>query len=69
MLPVAEVGEASQKGLATSRMMIQMFIGSAARPQWFSIVTFTPTFSPWSASSRNDSMALRMWGTTSLFIG
>jgi hypothetical protein len=49
--------------------MMRMFIGSAARPQWFSIVTRMPRLPPWSAISLYDSMALFRYGTMSSFFG
>ena len=39
-------GDASQYGWFTSSRMMRMFIGSAARPQWFSIVTLMPRLPP-----------------------
>src|SRR6266446_5324296 len=61
-------GEASQNGLSTSSTMMRMFMGFAVSPQWFSSVTFTPTFPPWSAMILNDSMQLaRYLASSSLF--
>jgi len=38
--------------------MIRMIMGLALSPQWFSMVTATPTFSPYSAICRNDDVRL-----------
>jgi hypothetical protein len=39
-------GDASQYGWFTVSRMMRMFIGSAASPQWFSIVTLIPRLPP-----------------------
>ena len=62
-------GDASQYGWFTVSRMMRMLIGSAARPQWFSIVTRMPRFPPWSAISLYDSMAAFRYGTMSSFFG
>src|SRR3954467_6041946 len=62
-------GDASQNGLFTSSTMIRMFMGFAVRPQWFSRVTLTPAFAPWSAISLNDSMQFLKYCASSSAFG
>jgi len=62
-------GVASQYGWLMVSMMIRRFIGSAARPQWFSKVTLIPRLPPKSAISLYDSIAAFMSATISRFRG
>src|SRR5688500_13562377 len=62
-------GEASQYGWLIVSIMIRRFIGSAAKPQWFSNVTLIPRLPPESAISLYDSIAAFRSGTMSRLRG
>src|SRR5262245_8129802 len=62
-------GVASQYGWLMVSMMMRRFIGSAARPQWFSNVTLIPRLPPKSAISLYDSIAAFISATSSRFLG